>query len=199
MDTRDARAPVFFVFMQFVRKIVQNIRLKPETLRLASPSSGEYWVCHCIITSIRRMGKVILFTGVYLFSGLWSRALSWGRGRVPPGPWYLVLSEGTPVRPVTRGYLLSGETISQTLPFVHPVRAYKFRNSIFRNPPWGIQIHKCLISRTPLYNSYLDFAKVKMNFYRCCCTFFTDSVPKESVTFTTLFPKRVCKFYQSVC
>ena len=93
---------------------------------------------------------------------------------------------------------ISGEMISETLPLVRPVGAYKFRNFVFRTPP-PIQIQKCLVPGTPLpCDTLLDFVNVKMNFYRHWCNIFTDSVQKESVTFTILCPKRVCKFYQTV-
>ena len=93
---------------------------------------------------------------------------------------------------------LSGEKISETLPLVQPVRVHKFRNFVFRNSPQGVQIQKCLISGTPLCDTLLDFVDVKMNIYRRCCNIFTDSVQKESVTFTILCPERVYKFYQTV-
>ena len=82
----------------------------------------------------------------------------------------------------------AGEMISETLPLVRhseisfseSPEVYKFRNAWCQEPP--------------LCGTLLDFVNMKMNFYRCYCNIFTDSVWKESVNFTRLCSEGVCTF-----
>ena len=69
----------------------------------------------------------------------------------------------------------TGEMISETLLLVCPV-GHTNSEILFLEPHPRHTNSEMLDFRNPLCDTLLDFANVKMNFYKCCCNIFTDCV-----------------------